>query len=96
MSQERRVSIAEAKNRLPSLVHEAEQGTSVELTRRGKPVAILLSWDAYQRLASHHASLNVYDAVMRWRKEAKVEELDINPDEIFVRDQSSGREFNWE
>lgn len=49
---ERRVSIAEARAKLPGLVRDAEGGTSVEITRRGRPVAVLLSSRAYQRLAS--------------------------------------------
>lgn len=38
----KRYSIAEAQDRLPNLVHEAEGGTRVELTRDGKPVAMIL------------------------------------------------------
>ena len=43
-------SIAEAKNNLSGLVHEAEQGHPVRLTRRGKPVAVLISTQQYERL----------------------------------------------
>lgn len=50
-------SIAEAKNRLPRLVHEAEAGTVVEITRRGHAVAVLLSTAAYERLTSQPSSL---------------------------------------
>jgi prevent-host-death family protein len=39
----RQVSIAEAKNRLPAIVHQVEKGSGVQLTRYGKPVAVLLS-----------------------------------------------------
>ena len=35
------VSVAEAKNRLPELIRAVEQGESVVITRRGKPVAQL-------------------------------------------------------
>ena len=44
-------SIAEAKNNLSGLVHEAEQGHPVRLTRRGKPVAVLISTAQYERLS---------------------------------------------
>lgn len=44
-------SIAEAKNNLSGLVHEAEQGHPVRLTRRGKPVAVLISTEQYERLS---------------------------------------------
>ena len=44
-------SIAAAKNNLSGLVHEAEQGRAVRLTRRGKPVAVLISTEQYERLS---------------------------------------------
>ncbi len=44
-------SIADAKNKLSGLVHEAEQGHPVRLTRRGKPVAVLISTEQYERLS---------------------------------------------
>jgi len=47
---ERTFSIAEAKDRLPRLVHAAEAGVPVALTRRGKPVAVLISMAEYDRL----------------------------------------------
>ena len=42
---QKQFSISEAKNRLPSIIHihYVEEGPYVELTRRGKPVAVLLS-----------------------------------------------------
>jgi prevent-host-death family protein len=42
----KRYSIAEARNHLPAIVHDAERGKPIHLTRRGKPVAVLLSIDA--------------------------------------------------
>jgi prevent-host-death family protein len=39
----KRVSIAEAKQGLPALVHEAELLGEIELTRRGKTVAYIVS-----------------------------------------------------
>lgn len=46
------LSIAEAKNTLPSAIHDAEAGEDIEITRHGHPVAILMSRDRYQRLAT--------------------------------------------
>jgi prevent-host-death family protein len=44
----RRVSVAEAKDRLPALIHEAEESHApVEITRRGKVVAVLVSSAEY-------------------------------------------------
>jgi prevent-host-death family protein len=43
-------SIAEARNRLSQLVHRAEQGEPVRLSRRGKPVAVMVSVRDFERL----------------------------------------------
>lgn len=45
-------SITEAKNKLPSIVHDVEEGTAVKFLRRGQPVAVLMSMNDYERLSS--------------------------------------------
>jgi antitoxin Phd len=50
MRERKQYSIAEARDRLPALVHEVEENGPVELTRRGKPVAVVLSMQEYERL----------------------------------------------
>lgn len=46
----KRVSVAEAKDTLPALIHEAEASDApVEITRRGKVVAVLVSSAEYER-----------------------------------------------
>ena len=40
------VGVFEAKNRLPALLDEVEQGGEVLITRRGKPVARLIAADS--------------------------------------------------
>ncbi len=46
----RRVSVAEAAKHLPSLIAElAASGTPIEITRRGKTVAVLVSAAEYDR-----------------------------------------------
>lgn len=55
-------SIAEAKDHFTEIVHEAEQRAPVEITRRGRPVAVLLSIGDYRRLQSqHHVFVEAYD-----------------------------------
>ncbi|MBX3167922.1 MAG: type II toxin-antitoxin system Phd/YefM family antitoxin [Candidatus Eremiobacteraeota bacterium] len=51
-------SIAAARDQLARLVHDAEEGQPVELTRRGKPVAILLAIEDYRRLQKHPVSFS--------------------------------------
>ncbi len=83
-------SISEARNSLPSLVHAVEDGGPVQLTRRGRAVAVLVSVTAYERLARNRPDL--WSAIERFRAETDLEEFDV--DEILdgVRDLSPGRE----
>jgi prevent-host-death family protein len=86
-------SIAEARNHLPAIVHDAEKGKPVQLTRRGKPVAVLLSIDAYERLSRTRPDF--WSALQAFRERRDLAEVDV--DEIFadVRDRSPGREVKW-
>jgi prevent-host-death family protein len=61
-------SIAEAKSHFAQLVQQAEAGHPVRITRRGKPVAVLLSGAAYERLAAPADSL--FDFTTRLRLDA--------------------------
>ena len=53
-------SIADARRNLPSLVDEAEAGSEVQLTRRGRAVAVLVSVEEYQRLMQANLSQAMY------------------------------------
>jgi len=88
-------SIAEAKSHLSRLVHLVEEGVPVELTRRGRPVAVVLSIEEYKQLRTPRKSS--WDAVEKFQASHNVAELDIDPDEVFAveKDPSSGREFSW-
>lgn len=88
-------SIAAAKDNLPGIVHEVEQNGPVELTRRGKPVAVLLSVEEYERLQPRRGGF--YEALMKWREEADLEGLWAEGDPFEgVRDRTPGREVNFE
>jgi antitoxin Phd len=88
-------SIAEARDNFPGVVHEAEGGARVVLTRRGKPVAVLLGLDEYERTLKGRRDF--WEAYEEFRREFDLEHLGIDPDEIFegVRDTSPGRDFSW-
>ena len=58
-------SIAEAKNHLPAVIHEAEEGEPIEITRHGKPVAVVLSMSEYRRLQG--ARPDLWTAYEAWR-----------------------------
>jgi prevent-host-death family protein len=87
-------SIAQARDQLTQLVYQAEQGTPVELTRRGKRVAVILSAAEYDRLFSHKPDF--WTSLIRFREQLAKEDIDINSDEVFknVRDRSPGRDIN--
>jgi antitoxin Phd len=86
-------SVAEAGERLAHVVQEAEQGLTVELTRRGKPVAVVLSFDAYERLSSKPRSF--WTSYQEFRR--KFGDLEVETQDAFadVRDPSPGRDFSW-
>jgi prevent-host-death family protein len=89
-------SVADARNHLPELVHQAERGEVVEITRRGKPVAVLLSVPEYERLTGCRQSY--WDAYQRWRREAEAEGLDgideLVDEMLAHRDRSPGRDVH--
>jgi prevent-host-death family protein len=47
-------TIAEARANLPGMVNEVVAGRGVEVTRRGKPIAVLLSIEQYELLRGNH------------------------------------------
>jgi prevent-host-death family protein len=61
----KRYSVADAKNRLPAMIHEAEAGESIEITRHGRAVAVVLSMSEYQRLRG--ARPDTWTAYTSWR-----------------------------
>jgi len=87
-------SIAEARSSLPSLVREVESGQSVELTRRGEPVAVLIGRQQYARLTSRHRRFS--EAYGDFTRDIGLKELAIDPEEVFagVRDETRGREVD--
>mgnify|MGYP000916874249 CR=1 FL=1 len=89
-------SIAEARNHLPEIVHNVEQETTIQLTRRGKPVAFLVSAQEYERLKK--GRVDFWEAYLAFRTRYQLDEVDIDVDNIFanVRDRSPGREVSWE
>ena len=91
------VSIAEAKNGLTRLIHAAEQGETVHITRRGKPVAVLVSEDVYERLQALEQQTDVWQAIQAWRAQASFDWPELTPEEVASwRDRSPGRDVAWD
>jgi antitoxin Phd len=89
-----RYSIAEARDNFAAIVRDVERASAIELTRRGKPVAVLISIAEYRRLLA--GKKNFWDAYSEFRDGIDLRGLGIEP-EIFegLRDVSPGREAAW-
>lgn len=87
-------SIAQARNDLARLVHQLERQPIIHLTRRGKPVAVLVSQREYERLTA--TQTHFWEAYAAFRNAVDLAALNIEPN-VFdgVRDKSNGREMTW-
>jgi prevent-host-death family protein len=89
-------SISVAKNQLTRLIHEAERGEPVHITRRGKSVAVLLSEDEYLRLRQGKEKHNFWDLIVEMRSDPEFEPIDWTREEIdSLRDSRPVQEFEW-
>lgn len=94
-------SIAQARDRFTQIVHEAEQGNAVEVTRRGQRVAVLVSAEEYDRL--FQPKQDFWQSVLAWREKfglntREADDGDREFEDIMatVRDKSPGPEpFEW-
>ena len=85
----RRKTIAEARDNLARLIHEVEEGEPVEITRRGRPVAVLLSLATLERLRTGRTGF--WNALTDYRDAHDLGELALDEALENVRDRSSGR-----
>ena len=89
----KKYSIAEARSNLPRIVDQAEAGAEVELTRRGKPVAVIISHRQLERLRSERPRFgDVYRTFLR-KHSLKDVGLEMN---FFqgTREKASGRKVS--
>ena len=71
-------TVANARANLAEIVDEVAAGTDVELTRRGKKVAVLLSTSRYARL--HGDRVAFMTAYETFRKEAALSGVGVERD----------------
>ncbi|MBI2220039.1 MAG: type II toxin-antitoxin system Phd/YefM family antitoxin [Acidobacteria bacterium] len=89
-----RYSIAEARSRLPKIVDQAEAGVEVELTRRGHPVAVLVSHREFERLRGKR--LHFRDAYRKFLKTYSLQEVGVDNDfAVSARDRTTGRKVSF-
>ena len=88
---EKQFTISEAKNKLTAIVHDVEKGPSVKLTRRGRPVAVLLSIAEYEALQGRRPAF--WDLLTAWREQAAG--CGISDDDFTdLRDDRTGRKVD--
>ena len=81
-------SIAEAKSRFAQLVHQAEGGQPVRITRRGHAVAVLVSEADFARLSAPREGLLAYTQALRAQASRDGLALFTDDDWAGLRDQS--------
>ena len=86
----KRYSIAEARSNLPAIVDQVEAGQEIELTRRGKAVAVVMSLREFARLRSDRVPFG--DAYKRFLKTHALHDVGLD-DGFFVaaRNTQAGR-----
>jgi antitoxin (DNA-binding transcriptional repressor) of toxin-antitoxin stability system len=91
------VSVAEAKNTLPALIHEADEGP-IEIRRRDKPVAVIVAHHEFERmrLASQKRP-RTWTALLKWREKYReaLGTLDLASILEDTRDQKAARPVKW-
>jgi prevent-host-death family protein len=86
----RQYSIADARSNLPDIVDQAEAGWTVELTRRGRPVAVVVSRRTFERLRETHGHFG--EAYKRFLERFSLDEIGFDQHELgTTRDRTTGR-----
>lgn len=89
----RRYSITEARTNLPAIVDQAEAGRRIELTRRGRPVAVVVSLDEIERLGGARPRFgDAYGSFLRRFSLAEVGLVDASF--AALRDKDRGRDVS--
>jgi len=88
-----RYSIAEARISLPAIVDRVEAGREIELARRGRPVAVVVSLRAFERLRRDRPRFS--DAYKKFLKQYRLAEVGLE-DDFFrsIREKGRGREVS--
>ena len=90
LSMSKSYSVADARAHLPQILDDVEAGKEVQLTRRGQPVAVLLSPQRYEALRREHS--NFGDAYRAFVGRHAPEEIGVEADFFeSLRDREAGR-----
>lgn len=92
-------SIRDAKSKLTSLIREVEKGHPARLTRRGRPVAVLVSAREFERMkVARDPRRDFMQFLQGWRREMIAKGLPFASDDELpqARDHSPGRKFSFD
>jgi prevent-host-death family protein len=83
-------SVSDARARLRAILDDVQSGKEVQLTRRGRPVAVVLSTQVIEALRSPRS--NFRDAYRRFLGRHKPEAIGLEADSFdSLRDRGPGR-----
>ena len=83
-------SVADARAHLPDILDEVEAGKEIELTRRGRAVAIVISPEKYEALRGDQS--NFGEAYRAFIGRHALDEVGLEPDSFdSTRDRTPGR-----
>ncbi len=87
----KKYSIAEARHDLAAIVKELEQQPAIQITRRGQPVAVLVSTREFERLSSKPTGF--WEAYTSFREQVDLVKNGL-PEPFFenLRPKETGRE----
>lgn len=89
----KKYSIAEARHGLAAIVKELEQQPVIQITRRGQPVAVLVSRNEYERLSRQR--IGFWEAYETFRSQVDLAELGLEPEFLTsLRKEDAGREVD--
>jgi prevent-host-death family protein len=87
----RKYSLAQARAQLPTIVEQAERGHTIELTRRGKPVAVVVSLAAFEQLKGNRPRFG--DTYRAFLSKFPLAKVGVDKDfAASLRDRGNGRQ----
>ena len=89
-----KLSITEARQNLPHIIHNAESGQVTEITRYGEGVAVVVSLARWRKL--HQKKKSFFKSLKNLRLELETDGNFISEGELgSLREKSPGRDFEW-
>lgn len=94
MNSDKCYTMTQASRHLPDILNFVEQGHSVELTRRGRAVAIVVSVSEYQLLHTQPQG-DFWQALQAFRHESMDDFAEWHAALADVRETTVGRAMTW-